>query len=434
MDEDNPPLRSVRTTRRRARRTARHRARPTRGSRVRGLMRLLAAMASTVVLGATAFGFYASAGLESGFFRSDAISDEDARALDGDLNILLIGLDTRKDFDGKDLAPEILSALHAGDSDVGGYNANSLILVHIPKDLSKIVAFSIPRDNYVAVSGIPGYKNVKIKEAYGLKKAAVEQDLRSRGVTDEVELEHRSREAGRASIVQTVRTLTGVPINRFAEISLAGFYDLANAVGGVDVCLNNAVDDSTYSGAKFPAGRQHLDGAQALAFVRQRHGLPNGDLDRTRRQQAFLMSVAKSLEDSGTFTDLRRLGNLVDVAHKDTVLSTGWNLLDFASVLGRAGAIPVEFRTLPILRYDNVNGQDVNIVDPDAIKREVRTAFGMPPPDHQPSTATTPSTAYPSTAYPSTAYPSTTAGSAEPSPNAGKPVIGTIGDGIPCVN
>lgn len=431
MDDDTQPIPPARGTPRRARRAPRHRARTTpspRARRLRGLGRLLAAAASVAVMAATAVGFYASAGLDKGFVRSNAISDEDQAALDGDLNILIIGLDSRKDFDGNDLSPDILAALHAGDGEVGGYNANSLILLHIPKDLSKITAFSIPRDDYVAVTGIPGYSKVKIKEAYGLKKAAVEQNLMNQGVTDAVALEHQGREAGRTSIVQTVRALTGVPINRFAEISLAGFYDLANAVGGVDVCLNNPVDDSYYSGAKFPAGRQHLDGSQALSFVRQRHGLPNGDLDRTHRQQAFLMSVAKSLEDTGTFTDLRKLTNLVDVAHKDMVLSKGWNLLDFAQVIGRAGAIPVEFRTLPVLRYDNINGQDVNIVDPDAIKREVRTAFGMPQPDHEPSTATTPST---------TIAPTTTQSwtdTSEPAPSAGKPVTGSIGDGIPCVN
>ncbi|MFI6865854.1 LCP family protein [Nocardia sp. NPDC050406] len=431
MPDDTDPTASARRGPKHARRVPRHRAPATpspRARRLRGFGRVLAAVASVVVMGATAVGFYASAGLDNGFVRSSAISAEDEKALDGDLNILIIGLDSRKDFDGNDLSPDILAALHAGDGDVGGYNANSLILLHIPKDLSKITAFSIPRDDYVAVSGIPGYSKVKIKEAYGLKKAAVEQNLMAQGVTDAVELEHRGREAGRASIVQTVRTLTGVPINRFAEISLAGFYDLANAVGGVEVCLNNAVDDSEYSGAKFPAGRQHLDGAQALAFVRQRHGLPNGDLDRTHRQQAFLMSVAKSLEDSGTFTDLRKLTDLVGVAHKDMVLSTGWNLLDFAQVIAKAGAIPVEFRTLPVLRYDTINGQDVNIVDPEAIKKEVRTAFGMDPvPDHEPSTATTPSSAVPTTSV-------APGGTTEPTPSAGKPVIGAIGDGIPCVN
>lgn len=356
----------------------------TRGARLRraGLImaRMIGATTALAVLTGTGLAWSAKNGFDSGFTHSTALGEDAPRSRGGDVNVLLIGLDTRKDLDGNDLPKEVLDQLHAGDGTEGGYNANSLILLHIPADLSKIVAFSIPRDDYVAVTGIPGYSQVKIKEAYGLKKAAVHAQLLDQGVTDPVVLERRSREAGRASIVATVRNLVGVPIDRFAEISLAGFYDLATAVGGVDVCLNQAVNDSEFSGAVFPAGRQHLDGAQALAFVRQRHGLRNGDLDRTHRQQAFLTSVAKSLKDSGTLTNLSRLAELMDVAHRDVVLSDGWNLFDFARELGAAGSLPVEFHTLPVLRYDVINGQDVNIVDPAAIKREVRAAFGQEAP------------------------------------------------------
>ncbi|GAD86880.1 LCP family protein [Nocardia asteroides] len=341
--------------------------------------RMLAATTALAVLTGTGLAWSAKNDFDSGFTHSTALGEDAPRSRDGAVNILLIGLDTRKDLDGNDLPKEILDQLHAGDGTEGGYNANSLILLHIPADLSKIVAFSIPRDDYVPVTGIPGYQQVKIKEAYGLKKAAVQAELIEQGEKDPVVLERRGREAGRASIVTTVRNLVGVPIDRFAEISLAGFYDLATAVGGVDVCLNNAVDDSEFSGAVFPAGRQHLNGAEALAFVRQRHGLRNGDLDRTHRQQAFLTSVAKSLKDSGTLTNLSRLAALMDMAHKDVVLSDGWNLFDFARELGAAGSLPVEFRTLPVLRYDVIDGQDVNIVDPAAIKREVRAAFGQQP-------------------------------------------------------
>ncbi|TDP29340.1 LytR family transcriptional attenuator [Nocardia ignorata] len=342
--------------------------------------RMFVAAVALAVLAGTGLAWSAKNGFDAGFLHSDALGDDAPRSLDGAVNILLIGLDTRKDLDGKDLPKAILDQLHAGDGSEGGYNANSLILLHIPADMSKIVAFSIPRDNYVAVTGIPGYSRIKIKEAYGLKKAVVQAKLMEQGVDDPVELERRSREAGRESIVTTVRNLVGVPIDRFAEISLAGFYDLADAVGGVDVCLTNAVDDSEFSGAVFPAGRQHLDAAQALAFVRQRHGLPNGDLDRTHRQQAFLTSVAKSLKDSGTLTDLSKLSALMDAAHRDIVLSQGWDLFEFVRDLGAAGSIPVEFRTLPVLRYDVIDGQDVNIVDPAAIKREVRAAFGQQAP------------------------------------------------------
>ncbi|MFB7724045.1 LCP family protein [Nocardia sp. NPDC056100] len=347
----------------------------------RGLMSLFA----VGVVGVTGIGWYGETSLNNGFEHSQVIPKED-QSLDGDINMLLIGLDTRKDLNGNDLPKNILDQLHAGDGTEGGYNANSLILVHIPKDLKKIVAFSIPRDDYVQAVGIPGYDHIKIKEAYGLKKFYAEEKLKAQGVTDKVDIERQGREAGRASIVQAVKTLTGVPINRFAEISLVGFYDLADALGGVDVCLNHAVDDSYYSGAVFPAGPQHLDAANALSFVRQRHGLENGDLDRTHRQQAFLTSVAKQIKDSGTLTNISKLRALMDAAHRDVVLSDGWDLSDFITTLGRAKSPAVEFRTLPVLRYDNVDGQDVNIIDPAAIKKEVRAAFGI----EQPTVAAAP--------------------------------------------
>ncbi|WP_327113296.1 LCP family protein [Nocardia sp. NBC_01730] len=357
--------------------TERHR-RTLRAARI--ATRLVAAASALGILAGSGFAWSAKTDFDHGFTRTDAIGADAPRSLGGDLNILLIGLDTRKDQNGDDLPKTILDQLHAGDGEEGGYNANSLILLHIPADMKKIVAFSIPRDDYVPVSGIPGYDHAKIKEAYGLKKAATQAKLIASGEKDQVTLEREGREAGRASIVSTVRNLVGVPIDRFAEISLAGFYDLATTLGGVDVCLNHAVDDSYYSGATFPAGPQHLDGSEALAFVRQRHGLENGDLDRTHRQQAFLTSVAKSLQDSGTLTNIGKLSQLMDVAHRDVVLSDDWNLLDFARELGTAGAMSVEFRTLPVLRYDNIDGQDVNIVDAAAIKKEVRAAFDVDQP------------------------------------------------------
>ncbi|WP_438943977.1 LCP family protein [Nocardia blacklockiae] len=375
------------TPSRRSRRAQRRPSKAQRAGQIAG--RLLAAATAVIVVSGTGFAYYTERSLDQGFTRSNVISAEDAAALDGDLNILLIGLDTRKDQNGNDLPKNILDQLHAGDGTEGGYNANSLILVHIPKDLKKVTAFSIPRDDYVAVSGIPGYDHAKIKEAYGLKKAYAEQKLENQGVKDKIELEHKGREAGRESIVQTVKQLTGVPINRFAEVSLVGFYDIATILGGVDVCLNAPVNDEYYSGAVFPAGPQHLDAANALSFVRQRHELQNGDLDRTHRQQAFLTSVAKQLKDSGTLTNVGKLQQLVSAAQEDIVLSEGWNLLDFAQTLGKAGSIPIEFQTLPVKAYQTIDGQEVNIVDPAAIKKTVRAAFGVQAP--QPTTpATTP--------------------------------------------
>ncbi|MCW2652337.1 MAG: hypothetical protein JWR32_3313 [Mycobacterium sp.] len=336
------------------------------------VLRSALAVVSVVLLAVSGVGWWTMKHALGGITISQALGPEAPKSGDGAINLLLIGLDSRKDQDGNDLPQQILDKLHAGDSDSGGYNTNTLILAHISTD-NTVVAFSIPRDDYVAVNDIKGYSHLKIKEAYGLKKAEAEQRLIDEGVSDQSKLERQGREAGRAATLSAVRDLTGVPIDNFAEINLAGFYDLASSLGGIDVCLNHAVYDD-YSGADFPAGRQTLDGAQALAFVRQRHGLDNGDLDRTHRQQAFLVSVMRKLQDSGTFTNLSRLSSLMAMVRKDIVLSTGWTDALFRRVGAITGA-SVQYQTLPVLRYDTVNDQAVNIVDPAAIKSVVTTAF-----------------------------------------------------------
>jgi LCP family protein required for cell wall assembly len=345
------------------------------------------ALMSTVAVLATGAGWWVAHGALGGITVSSALGTDDPRSSGNEMNILLIGLDSRKDQDGNDLPSAILDQLHAGDSDAGGYNTNTLILVHVGED-NRVVAFSIPRDDWVPFSGVPGYRHIKIKEAYGLTKQSVEQKLIDQGVSNQRQLETRGREAGRSATLKAVRSLTGVPIDYFAEVNLAGFYDLTESLGGVKVCLNHAVYDS-YSGADFPAGRQTLNAAQALAFVRQRHGLENGDLDRTHRQQAFLVSVMHQLQNSGTFTDLGKLKSLIAVARKDVVLSAGWDEEQFERMAALAGG-DVEFRTLPVVRYDEIDGQDVNIIDPAAIKAEIAAAIG-----DTTSTTTTESTTVP---------------------------------------
>ncbi|OBF22162.1 transcriptional regulator, LytR family protein [Mycobacterium kubicae] len=353
-------------------------------SRVRkGVTRGFMTLVSLVAVGMTGAGYYVAHGALGGITISQALTPEDPRSSGNNMNILLIGLDSRKDQEGNDLPWSVLRQLHAGDSDDGGYNTNTLILVHVGAD-GKVVAFSIPRDDWVSFNGVPGYNHIKIKEAYGLTKQYVAQRLANEGVSSQRELEMRGREAGRAATLRAVRALTGVPIDYFAEVNLAGFYDMAQTLGGVEVCLNHPVYDS-YSGADFPAGRQRLNASQALAFVRQRHGLENGDLDRTHRQQAFLSSVMHDLQDSGTFTNLDRLNSLMAVARKDVVLSAGWDEGLFRRMGELAGG-SVEFRTLPVVRYDNIDGLDVNIVDPAAIKAEIAAAIGTAPPTSAPTT------------------------------------------------
>ncbi|MCS3780549.1 LCP family protein [Tsukamurella ocularis] len=345
--------------------------------------RVAIALLSAVVLAVTGTVWWSTNLVIGGFNVSRALAEAKvAKSTGGAKNILLMGLDTRRDQNGDPLPADVLEQLHAGTSDNGGYNTNTLILLHVPADGKKVTAFSIPRDDYVTFMGVESKKKGKIKEAYGTRKAEVEDKLAASGVSDRKELESKARESARAATIATVGRLVGVPIDHFAEVSLVGFYDLAQTLGGVEVCLNNPVRDS-YSGAAFPAGRQKLNASQSLAFVRQRHGLADGDLDRTHRQQAFIAGVMVQLQKQGVFGDVRKLQSLIAVAQKDVVVSDGWNLQEFAQQAGQIAGTNLTFTTLPVLGYDMIDQQAVNLVDPKAIRAQVQKAFGqsVPEPD-----------------------------------------------------
>jgi LCP family protein required for cell wall assembly len=299
----------------------------------------------------------------------------------GPQNILLMGLESRTNWAGEILPNRILKKLHAGsrqaiENGTGGNDTNTLILIHIPAGGKKAVGFSIPRDDWVNFAGTVGpQQSGKIDQAYGLSMFYEEEKLRAKDPNmGQDRLAFLGNEAGRTAAVKTVEKLTGVHIDHFAEVNLDGFYELAKVLGGVEVCLKHAVSDR-YSGAHFHAGYQHLDPKEALAFVRQRHGLPNGDLDRTHRQQAFLDSVMHQLRADGVLDDLTKLTALLSVAKQYVITDAGWNLLDFAGQMRNLTSGNLVFHTLPIHGYATIANQDVNLVDPAYIKQIVHAAF-----------------------------------------------------------
>ena len=304
----------------------------------------------------------------------------------GAQNILLMGLESRTDWNGNILPNDILNALHAGsrqgvENGVGGNATNTLILIHIPAGGKKAVGFSIPRDDWVDFADTLGTQQVgKIDQAYGVSMAAKEGQLRQQdpGISQS-QFAFEGNEAGRAATVATVELLTGVHIDHFAEVNLDGFYELAKDLGGVEVCLNHAVPLDLNSGfyAK-KAGYQHLNAKMALAFVRQRDGLANGDLDRTHRQQAFLDSVMQQLRTQGVLDDLTKINSLLSTAKQYVITDSGWNLLDFASQMRSLTSGNLTFHTLPIVGYATIDGQDANQVNPSYIKQIVQQTFNPP--------------------------------------------------------
>ena len=337
--------------------------------------KIAVALSIAVVLTSGGFHFFSKAA-SSAIPRSKALQGA-LQSKNGDTNILLIGLDSRRDNEGKPIPAEISKLLHVGPASIGGYNTNTLILIHVPADGKKAVALSIPRDNYV---NVPGYGMKKIKEAYSYAKYAEDSKLYKEGVQQPTR-ERLARDAGRVSTIATVSEFLDVPIDHFAEVNMIGFYDLANALGGIQVCLKNAVNDPKYSGAVFPAGLQTITGADALKFVRQRHGLPNGDLDRTHRQQAFIAGVITKFRTQGIFGDIGKISGLLDVAKKDVVIDSGFDVIGFLPQAKALTGGNIKFHTLPIEGYVMRNNQSVNLVDEVKIRKLVQELFNPKPKD-----------------------------------------------------
>ena len=348
------------------------------------LGRALVALLSLAVVAAGGFGWYTVRTANDNLVRDDVItagtkSEGTPSAHDMPRvaqTILLVGLDSRTDAQGNPLPQDVLDALNAGEA-TGVQNTDTMMVVHIPADpAKKAFAVSLPRDSYVDIAG--GFGTHKLNSAYARAKNAEATRLRNEGV-DEATVDQESTTAGRKNLIATVQDLTGLTIDHYAEINLLGFSEITNAVGGVPVCLNEPVHDS-YSGANFPAGQQTLSGVDALRFVRQRHGLQNGDLDRVRRQQAFLAGLAHQLFSSGTLTSPTRITDLIDALTKSVVLDKSWDLMSFATQVASMSTDDIQFSTIPTGTINLSTPSDGSAVevDPDQVRAYIQTLLNGP--------------------------------------------------------
>lgn len=360
--------------------------------------RVLAAMATILALALTGTGWAGYRSLAGGIITSQALAGGPG-STGGEQNILIIGLDSRLDQHGNPLPQDIYDALHAGDESVGGYNANVLILLHLPGDDGPVTAISIPRDDYVNLPGCPsGVCKGKIKQAYGLAYQQAMEDMAadtSSESDDVVANEQAAREAGRKAEINTVRALLGVPIDHFIEVTLGAFFQIAAVVQPITVCLNNDTADD-YSGADFRQGVQQIDAAQAMAFVRQRRDLNDElftDLDRTRRQQAFIVSLLSALRHDGALSSPSALRNLLRVAQQNVAVDAGFDLARFVDNDSALTGRPISLYTLPISEFgQDPAGEDVNIIDVASIRSIVSNLFatGSPLPTSTPAPAPSP--------------------------------------------
>jgi LCP family protein required for cell wall assembly len=348
----------------------------------------------------------------------------------GAMNVLVMGLESRTDYQGNVLPNSLLTAMHAGKASavaagqVGSQDTNTLILIHIFAGGQRAVGYSIPRDDLVTYPQqyYPGVTQGKIDGAYYF--AYIEYINQHTGTEDKQDLYLHANQAGQAATIATVQSVTGVHIDHFVEVNLAGFYTLAQAFGGIEVCIRPApaqagfakganltdidpqviVDGEPTDNSGFNAykdgynakqgGAQylHLSAAQSLAFVRSRDTIPGVDLGRTHRQQATIDYVIWKLKHEGILTDITQLDGLLGSANHYLITDRDFDLLDFPTNMRALSGSNLMFQTLPISGQVNgmaLNGslQDVNTIDVPYIQQVVKNAF-YPSSTAKPSTPT----------------------------------------------
>lgn len=328
------------------------------------IARVVAALVSAFCLLVTGVGWTLFSGLNSDLSSAGGLDVGDG-GLDGAVDILLVGTDNRTDAQGSPLSQDELATIRTGEED--GENTDTILLIRIPEDGSSATAISIPRDVYVETSTVGGSK---INGVYSANKEAyLERAVASNPDGEITEEDQRNAvKAGRNGLIGAVRDLTGVEVDHYAEIGLLGFVLLTDAVGGVPVCLNNDVNEPL-SGANFRAGEQTVSGADALSFVRQRHDLPAGDLDRIVRQQVFMSQLVKKTLSAGTLADPGKLGALADAAKRSFVIDENWDFIDFAMKLQDISGGNVRFETIPVTSIDSFTewGESIVTADPDQV-------------------------------------------------------------------
>ncbi|MEO3976412.1 LCP family protein [Streptomyces sp. CAU 1734] len=255
-------------------------------------------------------------------------------------NILLIGSDTRSGKGNRKY----------GRDDGGSQRSDTTILLHVAADRKSATAMSIPRDLMAEIPSCRASDGSRTSARFAQFNSAFQL-------------------GGAACAIRTVEKMTGVRVDHHIVVDFRGFKKMVDAVGGVEICLKKPIDDPDAK-LKLPAGRQKLDGEQALGYVRARKTLGDGsDTDRMARQQQFMGALVKKVQSNGVLLNFPRLYRLLDAATKSLTTDPGLDSLqDLTELVRSLGSVPtekVQFLTVPRQPYAADRNRD-ELVQPDA--------------------------------------------------------------------
>jgi LCP family protein required for cell wall assembly len=307
-------------------------AAPPRRRRRWRIRRILAIVLVLLLVGAVVTWF----SMDSALHRVNALGDYTGRPAQGaGTNWVIVGSDSRQGLTNAQAAQ-----LHTGDAAaVSGGRTDTIMVVHLPDNSTKPTLVSLLRDSWV---NIPGHGNNKINAAYAF--------------------------GGPALLVQTVEQATGLRIDHYAEIGLGGFANVVDDVGGVNMCLPQAVRDS-YAGIDLPAGCQNLNGANALGYVRSRYAFATSDFARTQHQREFLGALANKIVSPGVLLNPFALfpvlydlpGNLtVDNGdHLQDLIGLGWSMRGIGNGNLTTTAVPIGGSINSSLLWDKTKSKEL---------------------------------------------------------------------------
>ncbi|MGW2249202.1 LCP family protein [Kitasatospora sp. NPDC001660] len=246
-------------------------------------------------------------------------------AADGSFDILVLGSDSRSGANGD------LAGGDTGDS----ARSDTAMVVHVNQDHSRAEIVSIPRDTLV---DRPACTDPGGTPAPAARRAMYNSAF-------EV--------GGAACAVRTTEQLTGLRMDHYVQVDFAGFARVVDAIGGATVTTTVAIHDKD-SGLDLPAGRHHLDGRQALAFVRTRHGVGDGsDLGRIELQKQMVKSLLQQAGGTGLLADPVKLWSIGDTVTKsittDSALGSVNALVGLAQELKGIGPEQLSMVTLPVV-------------------------------------------------------------------------------------
>ncbi|WP_370259063.1 LCP family protein [Streptomyces sp. V4I8] len=221
-------------------------------------------------------------------------------------NYLIVGSDSREG-----MSAEEKKNLHTGSAE--GKRTDSMMILHTGSNGPTLI--SLPRDSDVEIPTFVGSESGKTYQGTGRH----------------VKLNAAYAEDGPELLVRTVEYNTGLHIDHYVEIGFAGFANIVDSVGGVEIDIPQDIKDSK-SGADFKKGKQTLNGEEALAFVRTRYALAGSDLDRTKNQQKFLSALANQVATPGTILNPFKLYPTMGAGLDSLIVDKDMGLFDLADM------------------------------------------------------------------------------------------------------